>query len=166
MTTPSEDYRLIPLSQGQFSKVSPEDFEWLSRWKWHAWWSKSTNSFYALRNGVSGGRRVSIRMHREICCLIRGDDRQSDHINHDTLDNRRPNLRVVTQAQNKINKQRFRKRSGMLRGAYLLPNGRWQGTIRSNGKAFYLGCFDTAEEAHAAYREASVRYHGEFGSAV
>jgi hypothetical protein len=39
MTSPSLDYRLIPLSQGQFAKVDAADYEWLNHWKWNARWA-------------------------------------------------------------------------------------------------------------------------------
>lgn len=38
------------------------------------------------------------------------------------------------------------------------------GRIHLNGEMIHLGYFDTAEEAHAAYCEASAKYHKEFGN--
>jgi hypothetical protein len=40
METPNQEYRLIPLTQGQFAKVDAADFEWLNQWKWCSNWSK------------------------------------------------------------------------------------------------------------------------------
>jgi hypothetical protein len=41
---------------------------------------------------------------------------------------------------------------------------RFQAQINVAGKKLSLGTFNTPEEAHAAYREAASRYHGEFAN--
>ncbi len=88
-------YRLIPLTQGQFAKVDPEDYDWLMQWKWCAAWDKKTRSFRAIRSQYRTGRGPEcIRMHREIMKAPKGI--LVDHGNHDTLDNRRFNLRKAT----------------------------------------------------------------------
>ena len=86
-----------------------------------------------------------------------------DHINGIRADNRLANLREATVAQNSYNRRGF-GRSG-LKGAYRYPEHgafRWKSCIRAAGKTYQLGTFETAEEAHSAYRAAAVRLHGEF----
>ena len=39
---------------------------------------------------------------------------------------------------------------------------RYQASFKENGRRRHIGCFETAEEAHAAYRAAVERYHGQF----
>lgn len=85
----------ILLTQNQVALVDDADFEWLSQWKWYAIWSPGIKGFYAVRRGrLPDGRRSLIRMHRQILGLDMADKRQGDHVNHDTLDNRRENLVV------------------------------------------------------------------------
>lgn len=167
MTSPSEDYRLIPLSQGQFAKVSPEDYEWLNQWKWNARWAQNTKSFYALRHLSSKEHRgrPSVYMHRLILGLERFDKRHGDHINLDTLDNRRSNLRIATPMQNHCN-QGVRKdsRSGYKGVGWHKTNKKWQARIKINGVRKRLGWFDTPEDAHKAYCDAATELHGEFAN--
>ncbi len=108
MTTPSEEYRLIPLTKGQFAKVDTADYDWLMQWKWCATWVQSTNSYYAMRSVRIGPRcenkKRPVLMHRQILGLEPGNPLTGDHIWHDTLDNRRSQLRVATQMENNKNK--------------------------------------------------------------
>jgi hypothetical protein len=83
--------------------VDPEDFSVLSALRW-----SPINGSYGIRARRRGpiidGKQTTIFMHRQIMGLERGDRREVDHINHDVLDNRRANLRVVTHAQNHQNR--------------------------------------------------------------
>jgi hypothetical protein len=90
---------------------------------------------------------------------------QIDHVNGDPADNRLENLRLATHQQNLCNKRRGRNNSG-LKGVYLRPNGKFTASVAFNQRSFYLGCFDTAGEAHAAYAFAAARLHGEFARAA
>ena len=69
-----------------------------------------------------------------------------DHINGDTLDNRRENLRVVTKSDNLRNRKFGPSNKSGLRGVIKTKYG-WRAKI-------HLGTFNTKEEAYAAYREA------------
>lgn len=87
----------------------------------------------------------------------------SDHINGNTLDNRRSNLRVVTRTQNNQNVTiRKHNKSGYKGVSLEKKTGRWVAVIQANNKRIHLGTFDTPEEAYAAYCEAAKKYHGKF----
>jgi len=142
----------IPLTQSQFTIVDGKNCKWLNQYKWYAHWDG--HNFYAIRNGVNkNGKRIPIRMHREILGLKRGDKRQVDHINHKTLDNRECNLRIVDGNQNQWN-QKNRK-------GYWWNNRdkKYQAAISIYGKRIYLGYFNTAKEARKAYLKAKKLYH-------
>ena len=84
----------IKLTQNKVALVDDADHDWLSQWKWYAVKDYS-GDFYATRNSSwKAGKQHTIRMHRQILGLERGDKRISDHINHSTLDNCRSNLRI------------------------------------------------------------------------
>lgn len=87
-------------------------------------------------------------------------DRQVDHISTDSTDNRWSNLRLATHPENNANKEP--KRPGLTGASFYKRTRRWQAYIKKDGKHISLGYFDTAEEAHEAYKKAAVRLHGEF----
>ena len=164
METPSTDYRLIPLTQGQFAKVDPEDYEDFSCYSWFAQWSNKTKSYYAIRHlPISNGKRHMERMHRRVLGLTRDNPMRGDHINLDTLDNRRLNLRAATQAQNRRNGRAQRNNTSGFKGvSYHKGKRKFQANIKVNQKQVYLGSYSTAEQAHDAYCEGARRLHGEF----
>lgn len=160
----SQEYRTIPLSQGQFAIVDVEDYEWLNQWKWTAWWSSKTRSFYAVRNEYITRKNVKrIIMSRQILNCPKG--MIADHKNHDTLNNRRYNLRIATTSQNTCNSGKRRNNTSGFKGVMLHPaTGKWRARIKKNYKTIDLGCFKTPEEAHEAYKLAAKDLHGEFAS--
>jgi hypothetical protein len=94
-----------------------------------------------------------------------------DHINHNTLDNRKKNLRVCTPSENAYNCRGSSVRKGKYKGVY--PNSHnenakdrrrrtWWATITHKKQKFYLGSFKTEKEAASAYNVAAKRLFGEF----
>jgi hypothetical protein len=156
MTPSNQEYSEILLSHGQIAKVSDSDFEWLSTIKWHAIWNKNTGSYYAAATTIENGRRGLIRMHRLILDLHYGDALQADHINRDTLDNRRENLRRATRSQNIMN-QRNKKVDSESEGIRHIDN--WISEFRHLGKKIHVGTYRSEDEARQA-RKAKM---AEFG---
>lgn len=146
----------IKLSQGEYTIIDTKNFEWLNQWKWFAVWMPSNQSYYVMRNSrCVKGKRFTISMSREILGLVKGDKRQADHINHNTLDNRESNLRIVTCQQNQFN----RKNS---KGYYWNKRDKkYMAQIKVDGKIMNLGYFDKSEEAHTAYLKAKRKYHAD-----
>lgn len=107
----------------------------------------------SLRGKVFGEHRLAWAHH-----YSEQPPEQIDHINGDRSDNRICNLRAATNRLNSCNRRTARA----LKGVERLPSGRWGARIGSNGQSFYLGTFDTPEQAHVAYRKAASALHGEF----
>jgi hypothetical protein len=133
----------IKLSQSKYALVDDEDFKELSKYKWYS--RKHRNTYYATRN-IQGENKIR-RMHRVIMDNPKGY--QIDHINHDGLDNRKENLRLVTNRQNHQNRinQGVSKYPGV---SWDKQSNKWEARKTIDGKLYWLGRFDTETEAHNA----------------
>lgn len=102
-----------------------------------------------------------IRMHRMLCGLSEGDKMVVDHINHNTYDNRRCNLRVCLAQQNSFNKVDPKNNTSGHIGVGVLDD-KYRAFIEKDGIPVNLGVFDTYAEAVAAREAAEKKYFGEF----
>lgn len=155
-----QSYRLIPLTQNQVTMVDTSDYERLRQWMWYATWNPETRSFYAAREEKPvNGKRRKVWMAREIMNATK--EAQVDHRNHQTLDNRRSNLRLATPAENSANRRMRSTNTTGFTGVYR-DRKRWRAGIMVAGKNIYLGGFRTPEEAHAVYQATAAMHQGEF----
>ncbi len=160
----------IPLTRGQVAIIDAVDYDLVADYKWFA--NPSGKTFYAMarkrvgrhgyKNGVIRFSERKVSMHEVIFGVKEG--LEIDHIDRDGLNNRRSNLRHVTRQQQMCN-------TGPRKGKY---KGVWRETRRISGKCWvagitipggrqkYLGSFDTAEEAAAAFNEAAQQYYGQY----
>jgi hypothetical protein len=113
-------------------------------------------------------RRVGIygryyMAHRLAWLIETGEwpENEIDHINGECSDNRWCNLREATCRENKLNTL-HRNNTGLAGASYFKGNGKYRSTISTQDGKKFLGYFNTAEEAHAAYKWAVIKYHGEF----
>lgn len=82
-----------------------------------------------------------------------------DHINNDTLDNRKQNLRCVKNSTNLRNgKVRSNNSSGVNGVSFDKSRNKWSASIRANYKIFHLGRFNTIKEAEKARKKAEVEF--------
>lgn len=140
--------------------VDTEDLEKLNSFpgSWHAHYSPLTKTFYVGANDYSTGRQRSIRLHRYLLDASQG--LTVDHINRDTLDNRRSNLRLATYSQNKQNtsSKNPSSKSGVRGVTWNEGNQKWWARVRVKGTTHYVGLFDTIGEADAAVKKARAKY--------
>lgn len=128
--------------------VDEEDFWGLLAFRW----SLSAGG-YAGRYDRENKFACSVRMHRELLGLKRGDGLEADHINGDRLDNRRANLRVVGRQMNAQNLRPYVSTSSRYRGVtFNKKTGKWVAQHKLNGRHVYLGQHVTEEEAAEAAR--------------
>lgn len=150
----------LPLTKGLEAIVDDEDFAVLSRWKWTTFLSGRIP--YAARK--EGGRLVL--MHRAINRTP--EHLMTDHIDGNTLNNRRSNLRDATPVQNVMNKRGKPGGTSRFKGVWFdaqqAGSKQWRTAIRLQGKLKYLGRFATEEEAGAAYATAAREHFGEFAN--
>lgn len=99
-----------------------------------------------------------VRLHRAILGLHQGDGLQGDHINRDRLDNRRSNLRVVTNAENHQNVPGQDGKTSEFRGvSWNARKHKWQACVRAKGHLHWLGFFVDESRAAEAAAEFRVR---------
>jgi hypothetical protein len=141
--------------------ISQPDLEIVLSKKWRIC-AKGNPYPYFVHSYKQNKKVKHIYLHRLITNCPAG--KCVDHINGNTLDNQRENLRVCTTAQNIRNqKKNITNTSGYKGVSWNNRHGKWFAFICINRKNKNLGSFATAEQAYKAYCEASTKYHGEFG---
>jgi hypothetical protein len=133
--------------------VDRSDFETLSKLKWHL----SSDGTKAGKGRYAKSKSNGL-LHRMVLDLGVDDPREGDHLNGDTLDNRRINLRVATRLQNAQNVgQRGTNPYG--HGVRKSPGGRFIAYGNLDYKQTYLGTYDTHDEAAEVARKWRADHH-------
>lgn len=112
----------IALTQGQFAKVDEGDLKRIALHRWHI--VRVTGGLVYAATTLNGKR---VYMHRFI--LKTKSDEYVDHINHDGLDNRRSNLRIVSQSINLANARRQQNNRTGFRGVVHYRRG-WKAQVK------------------------------------
>lgn len=111
-------------------------------------------------------KRICVGVHRIIWEMHNGpipDGMQIDHINRKRSDNRLRNLRLATVSQNHTNKTVQKNNSSGHKGVHWSSRrSKWIASIAKDRKHQYLGAFDSADSAGAAYAAAATRIHQGF----
>ena len=155
-----EPFKVIKLTRGMATIVDPEDYALVSQYKWHARYDPKTRSYRALHSHRQEGPRNQRTIYLARLIMSAHPGSHVDHINHDTLDNRRCNLRVCSPAENNMGrKSHIKEYKGV---HWHTRDCVWNANIRVNKRLIHLGSFKNKLEAAKAYDEAAKRYFGEF----
>lgn len=134
------------------TQIDSEDINKINMHTWHL----ANDGYVKARCGDK-----TIIIHRLI--IDCPHDMLVDHINHNTLDNRKGNLRICNKQQNRYNAKRQANNKSGITGVYWSDfEKKWVAQIRVNGKSTRLGGFKDINDAIAARKEAEVKYFGEF----
>lgn len=134
------------------------------------------NSLAAAAGSIAGGITVSgyrfmlmdqkftVYLHRAAWAMYYGEwpSASVDHINMDRLDNRIINLRLASNSQNLCNRGPNRNNKLKTKGVTLTSNGKFNVEVWKDYKKYYVGRFETLEEASEAYLRKAKELHGEF----
>ena len=124
------------------------------------------------KDKINGYRNITInytpyREHRLVWLYIHGifPINFIDHINGIKDDNRLINLREANHSQNMANRIKRKDNDSGLKGVTWRKDvSKWKASITIDKKTLYLGYFDNKEDAHEAYKQAAIKYHGEFAN--
>lgn len=155
----------LELTRGMWSLIDEEDAERLSVFAWRI--VGNPCSWYAARTPRPWENRgtTTLRLTYEILNMNPSPGVVIDHIDGNTLDNRKSNLRICTQADNQHNR---RKNSGSqtskYKGVHLTKRVKkpWTAQIGISGRTQYIGIFETAEDAARAYDRRAMLAFGPY----
>lgn len=138
-------------SDGTVVLFSPEDYELAASCNWQL-------------SGYPGNQHVTNTPKKRMARLIMkaGRGLEVDHINGNTFDNRRENLRVCSKQNNCLNKPMYKCNTTGAKGVNIRPSGRYEARIQCNKKSLCLGTYDTVAEASAVYEAKARELFGEF----
>lgn len=134
------------------TKIDLEDVNRIKKYKWHL-----VNGYVCAYKE----NRKRIRLHRILLNLPK--DKYVDHINGNTLDNRKENLRICTKRQNNLNKKlRKDNKSGVTGVFWANREGKWVANIWTNKKKKVLGYFSNKDKAVKTRKEAEKEYYKQY----
>jgi len=143
--------REVPLTRGLVALVDDEDFVRISTYRWYAHVSARGRTYAARKvaNGERDGRTVYTVEYMHHAIAGKPEGLVIDHLNWDSLDNRKANLGERTQSQNILNSS-----AGQGKGVWLCKmTGRYGARASIDKRRVFLGRFDTEAEAIQAVRE-------------
>lgn len=137
--------KLVRLLKGEDCLIDDDNFELVSKYKWH----KIKSYGYAMSNGI--------RMHRLIMDCPKG--MEVDHINGNTLDNRKCNLRICSHADNQKNMKVRTDGVSKFKGvSWDKQMYKWRVRVQNQ----FIGLFDNERHAAMAYDLNAKQLFGEF----
>lgn len=138
--------------------IDDKDKSKLLLFNWIPTWSPKVKSYYVTTTMQSPNGNTTECIHRYLLGIC-DPKLQADHINMNTMDNRRSNLKIVTGRQNCANLRRKRKTGWPC--VQKNPGHTYSSIPRLNGKKINLGCFPSAESAAEALFQWGRKLFGE-----
>lgn len=140
----------IPLSQGQVALVDDADYPLLSDFKWCYRSERDGKQGYAVRHHKVDGKDRLLYLHRDLMQPPEG--REVIFLNHDRLDCRRENLRVVSKEEaRRHHRVRHDSKSGVKGVRYNPETDSWSAYVYRHGHAYHVGTYYSKEQAVVAY---------------
>lgn len=152
----------IPIGSGFLARVDLADVDSVGRFSWRRHEFQKKDGRVIVYASCAGSRLGfgprTIYMHRLIAGFPAGQF--VDHRDHDTLNNTRDNLRIVTRSQNGANRSVAWSAAGFL--GVSLAHGLYQGVVEVDGVRYRTPRYPTPEEAARARDVLALKHFGEF----
>jgi len=132
-------------------------------YSWHSTISTTNKKIYAMASQYN--KHASIQLQMFIMNLDGGHEAVADHINHNQLDNRKSNLRVITNGENSRSRKgkNINNISGYRNVAYIkYAKHPYRVQLMVDGKNSVLGNFDDPHEAGAFAESMRQKYYGKY----
>lgn len=161
----------LQLQNGMITEIDDEDYDKISGITWRAQKAYKDNWYVvgALRGfKLKSGSQKIVKLHRVV---MGATDRSQevDHRDHNTLNNKKSNLRICTKSQNQCNRAGVasHKNGSDYVGVFVRPwkNGirnSYRAGLRVNRRWITIGTFHDEKSAAIAYNEAASKHFGEF----
>lgn len=153
----------IPLTKGYVAIVDPIDAD-LAEVSWYVTSGNRGSNKYAKRRF---NKSTLAYLHRVVLSRMLNrpllKTEEVDHINLNSLDNRRTNLRLANRSQNVSNQGKPKTNTSGFKGvSWYKANRKYVARIKFHQKNIHLGYFDDPYEAHMAYQRAAQDLFGDF----
>jgi hypothetical protein len=136
--------------------IDSEDYNKVRNYCWYL----DSHGYARSRDFYKGTKRL-VALHRVI--LDVPDYLYVDHVDGNTLNNTKGNIRVYSMAENNRNMCKKEGTKSKYKGvAWRKDRNKWKSLIKYNAKNYYLGLFDKEEDAARAYDKKALELHGEF----
>jgi len=154
--------RELEINKGLKVILDDEDFDRVAALKWFY----GKNNYIGRNNSktIDGKKRYTkTRLHWFVLRFEGKKGYVVDHINGNTFDNRKENLRICTVAENSRNQKLNKRNKTGYKGVCAVKrvNG-YKAEIKLNYKVRHLGYFKCPKEAAKAYNKAAIELFGEF----
>lgn len=148
--------KVIGLTKGKQALIDDADYESASK---HVWYANQKNDlFYACSDSFE---RRSVYLHQFILNYFGG--LLIDHVDRNTLNNQRSNLRLCTKSQNLMNRGPTIVNNSTYKGVtWVAKRSIWLAQIKINGKNTFIGHFACPRQAAWAYNHAAKLHLGAF----
>jgi hypothetical protein len=140
--------------------IDAEDVDRCKKYKWHIVLFGKNKKPYVATNTKSR-KRLTLQ---DFLMDFKGNNMTHiDHINRNTLDNKKENFRICEHRLNIYNAAFFAHNTSGYKGVSLQKkSGKWRAVITALGQQYSANLSDTPEEAALKYNELAQVHHGEF----
>ncbi|MBW2965699.1 HNH endonuclease [Candidatus Woesearchaeota archaeon] len=151
-----DDHALIPLNQNKFAIIDIDDIDKVKNYTWNI----VGNDYVRTAKSIKG-KRITMLLHRYIMGLKKGDNVDIDHINRNSLDCRKANMRLCNKGENRRNSIGKKDSTSEYKGlskVELSNETKW--AVQING--FYVGRYKDEKEAAIAADILSRHFYQDF----